>query len=165
MANDTLKLSDQKVLNEARAVLKDHLPLEADGYKCTSDNLYDALLGVAVNRGTLQSVCQDWLGIADPETIRGYFNSQLRVEDLPVLERRLNAALADQIPPRVKRRPQNVAIDLHDRPYYGKQPQEAARWVRGEALSIGTILIHSGGRSLTRRTPPTGARPSARPTA
>ena len=133
MANDTLKLSDQKVLNEARAVLKDHLPLEADGYKCTSDSLYDALLGVAVNRGTLQSICQDWLGIADAETLRGYLNSQLRLEDLPELERRLNAALAAQIPPRVKRQPQNVAIDLHDRPYYGKQPQETARWVRGEA--------------------------------
>lgn len=133
MAHDTLKLSDQKVLNEARAVLKAHLPLEADGYVCTSDNLYDVLLGVAVNRGTIQSVCQDWLGIADPETIRGYFNSQLRVEDLPELERHLNATLADLIPPRVKGRPQNVASDLHDRPYYGKQAQDTALWVRGAA--------------------------------
>ena len=133
MANDTLKLSDQKVLNEARSVLKAHLPLVADGYSCTSDDLYNALLGVAVNRGTLQSICQDWLGIAEPETIRGYLNSQLRVEELPELERRLNAALAAQIPPRIKRQAQNVAIDLHDRPYYGKQPQAEARWVRGAA--------------------------------
>ena len=133
MANATLKLSDQKVLNEARTVLKTHLPLVADGYVCTSDDLYDALLGVAVNRGTIQSICQDWLGIAEPETIRGYLNSQLRLEDLPELERRLNAALADQIPARIKRQPQKVAADLHDRPYYGKQPQDEARWVRGEA--------------------------------
>src|SRR5260370_32392222 len=123
MSNDTLKLSDQKVLHEAREVLKEHLPLAADGYRCTTDNLYDALLGVAVNRGTLQVICKDWLGLVDPETIRGYVNSQLRVEDLPELERRLNAALADQLPPRVKRQPQNAAIDLHVRPSYGKQPQ------------------------------------------
>jgi putative transposase len=133
MVNDTLKLNDQKVLQEARTVLKAHLPLAADGYVCTSDDLYDALLGVAVNRGTIQSICQDWLGIAEPETIRGYLNSQLRLEDLPELERRLNAALADQIPPRIKRQAQNVAADLHDRPYYGKQTQDEARWVRGAA--------------------------------
>jgi hypothetical protein len=133
MSHDTLKLSDQKVLTEAREVLKEHLPLAADGYKCTSDNLYDALLGVAVNRGTLQVICTDWLGLVEPETIRGYFNGQLRVEELPELERRLNAALADQLPARVKRQPQNVAIDLHDRPYYGKQAQAEARWVRGAA--------------------------------
>ena len=123
MAHDTLKLSDQEVLRDARTVLRAYLPLTADGYVCTSDDLYDVLLGVAVNatgtasgRGTIQSICTDWLGIADPATIRGDLNSQLRVEDWPLLERRLNAALAAQIPPRVKGQAQNVAIDLHDRP-------------------------------------------------
>jgi len=152
MGNHTLKLSDQKVLSEAREVLKEHLPLEADGYRCTTDNLYDVLLGVAVNRGTLQVICKDWLGLVEPETIRGYFNSQLRAEDLPELERRLNAAWADQLPARVKRQPQKVAIDLHDRPYYGKQAQAEALWVRGAARDGTTrfyriataYLMHNG---------------------
>jgi hypothetical protein len=52
LSHDTLKLSDAKVLTEAREVLKERLPLEAAGYVCTADNLYDALLGVASNRGT-----------------------------------------------------------------------------------------------------------------
>ncbi len=56
MSHDTLKLSDQKVLDEARELLKEHLPLEAEGYVCTTDDLYNVLLGVAANRGTLQSV-------------------------------------------------------------------------------------------------------------
>lgn len=133
MSHDTLKLSDQKVLDEARDLLQDYLPLEAEGYVCTTENLYDALLGVASNRGTLQSVCTDWLGIADPETVRGYLNDQLCVEDLPELERQLNAALAAQTPRRVYRAPQNVAIDFHDRPYYGKQPQSTGLWVRSRA--------------------------------
>lgn len=133
MAHDTLKLSDQKVLTEARTLLQAHLPLEADGYKCTTANLFDALLGVAVNRGTLEAVCTDWLGITQPETIRGYLNRQLRVDELPTLQQRLNAALADQLPARLNRQAQNVAIDLHDRPYYGKQAQDQACWVRGEA--------------------------------
>lgn len=133
MSHDTLKLSDQKVLDEARELLKDHLPLEAEGYVCTTDDLYNVLLGVAANRGTLQSVCTDWLGIAEPETVRGYLNDQLCVEDLPELQRQINAALAAQIPKRVYRGPQEVAIDFHDRPYYGKQPQSSGLWVRGRA--------------------------------
>lgn len=133
MSDDTLKLRDQKVLDEACHVLKEHLPLEAEGYICTTDDLYNVLLGIAANRGTLQAVCTDWLGLADPETIRGYLNDQLRVEDLPTLQRQLNAALATQIPKQVYRAPQDVAIDFHDRPYYGKQLQDTALWVRCQA--------------------------------
>jgi len=156
MSHDTLKLSDQKVLDDARRVLKDNLPLEAEGYVCTTDNLYDALLGVASNRGTLQAVCTDWLGIAEPETIRGYLNDQLRVEALPELQRQLNAALAAQTPKRIYRAPQEVAIDFHDRPYYGKQPQETALWVRGQAKDgttrfyrIATCYVMLNGRRVT----------------
>jgi hypothetical protein len=133
MSHDTLKLSDQKVLDTAREVLKENLPLEAEGYVCTTDDLYNVLLGVAANRGTLQAVCTDGLKIADPETIRGYLNDQLRVEALPELERPLNAGLAAQTPKRIYRTPQGVAIDFHDRPYYGKQPQSTGLWVRGQA--------------------------------
>lgn len=133
MGNDTLKLSDAKVLTVARELLKDHLPLAADGYECTTNDLYDVLLGVAVHRGTIQSVCTDWLQISDPETVRGYLNDQLCVEELPALERQLNAALVAQLPTRLYRAPQDVAIDFHARPYYGKQPQATGCWVRGRA--------------------------------
>lgn len=133
MGNDTLKLSDTKVLTAARNLLKDHLPLEATGYVCTTDDLYDVLLGVAVNRGTLQAVCTDWLHLAEPETVRGYLNAQLCVEDLPALECQLNDALGAALPARLYRAPQDVAIDFHDRPYYGKQSQAAGGWVRGRA--------------------------------
>ena len=133
MSNDTLKLTDTKVLAEAHAVLQEYLPLEAEGYRCTSDTLVDALLGVAVNRGTLERVCTDWLHLPNAETVRGYLNDQLCVEELPELERRLNAALAAQTPARVQGAPQEVACDFTDRPYYGKQPQAEALWVRGPA--------------------------------
>ena len=58
---------------------------------------------------------------------------QLRTEDLPELARRLNEALAAEIPQRVWRHPQDIAIDFHDRPYYGKTPQDEGLWVRGQA--------------------------------
>jgi putative transposase len=133
MANDTPKLTDREVLQRAHTLLAEHLPLQAEGYACTTDNLLDMLLGVAANRGTIEAVCADWAGALDAETIRGYFNDQLRGEDLPELEQRLNTALAKEIPPRVWRHAREVAVDFHDRPYDGKRPQGVALWVRGQA--------------------------------
>lgn len=133
MSDDTLRLTDQKVLNHAQGLLEEHLPLAAAGYACTTDDLLKVLLAVATNTGTVESVCADLVGSPDPETIRAYFKEQLRVEDLPDLERRLNAALAVEIPERVQRRAREVAIDLHDRPYYGKATQTDGLWVRGQA--------------------------------
>jgi putative transposase len=133
MMNDTLKLTDDHVLAYARDLLQEHLPLAADGSCCTTDDLLNVLLGIAVNRSTLEAVCTDWTAASDPETVRRYLNEQLCVEDLPELEQRLNAALRAEIPPRVWRQAREVAIDFHDRPYYGKQPQEDGLWVRGKA--------------------------------
>ena len=133
MANDTPKLTDREVLQRAHTLLAEHLPLQADGYTCTTDDLLDVLLGVAASRGTIEAVCADLVGTPDAETIRGYFKDQLRVEDLPELERRLNAALSHEIPRRVWRQARDVAIDFHDRPDYGKQSQATGLWVRGQA--------------------------------
>jgi hypothetical protein len=133
MMNDTLKLTDDQVLAHARNLLQEHLPLVADGSCCTTDDLLNVLLGIAVNRSTLEAVCTDWTAASDPETVRRYLNEQLCVEDLPELEQRLNAALRAEIPRRVWRQARDVAIDFHDRPYYGKQPQDEGLWVRGKA--------------------------------
>ncbi len=133
MTNHTPKLTNREVLERAHMLLADYLPLEADGYSCTTDDLLDVLLGVAANQGTIEAVSADLVGSPDAETIRGYFKDQLRVEDLPDLERRLNAALAHEIPARVRRQARDVAIDFHDRPYYGKQPQAQGLWVHGQA--------------------------------
>jgi putative transposase len=131
--NDTLKLTDDQVLRRAHDLLQEHLPLMAEGSCCTTDDLLNVLLGIAVNRGTVEAVCTDWAEAPEPETIRHYLNEQLCVEDLPELEQRLNAALRAEIPRRVWRQAREVAIDFHDRPYYGKQPQGDGLWVRGKA--------------------------------
>jgi len=89
MTNDTLKLTDQQVLDIecARAGLQEHLTLTAEGYKCTTEDLLDVLLGVGVKGGTIEAVCADLVGTPDPETIRQYLNEQLTVETLPLRTR------------------------------------------------------------------------------
>ena len=57
----------------------------------------------------------------------------MTLEALPQLQQQLNQALSAEIPPRLLRKPQKIAIDFHDRPYYGKASQEQAKWVRGRA--------------------------------
>lgn len=141
MKNDTLKLTDKKVLDMTREHLKAHLKLEAQGYKCTSDDLYNALLGVSANRGSLQAVCTDLMALPCAETLRRYLQPQLRPADLPVLEQQLNAALAEQLPKPLWKKPQEVAIDFHDEPYYGKQSQQQGLWVRGH-LQHGTTHFY-----------------------
>jgi Transposase DDE domain len=133
MHNHTPHLTDTDVLQRARACLQAHLPLQADGHVCTTADLFNVLLGVAVNRGTIEAICADLVGSPDPETIRRYLHAQLRVDDLPALEQCVNAALTDEIPARVWARAHDVAIDFHDRPYYGTTPQPEGLWVRGQA--------------------------------
>ena len=133
MRDHTPKLTDQDVLQHARTCLQAHLPLQADGYVCTTNDLLQVLLGVAVNRGTIEAICADLVGTPDPETIRRYLNAQLRVADLPALLDHVNAALADQIPERVWASARDVAVDFHDRAYYGTRSQADGLWVRGEA--------------------------------
>jgi hypothetical protein len=133
MPYHTPDLSAQEVLQHTQDLLEEKLPLNAEGYKCTTDDLFKVLVGVAATKSTLEAVCADLVGTPDPQTIRGYFNDQLRVEELPELEQQLNAALAAEVPPHVRRQVQEMAIDYHDRPYYGKGDQAQALWVRGRA--------------------------------
>ena len=89
------------MLRYARVQLRAHLPLHAQGYVCTTNDVLDVLLGVTADRGTIESVWADLEGMPDPETIRGYLNEQLRVHELDDLKPHVNAALASQVPPRV----------------------------------------------------------------
>lgn len=127
------ELTEQEVLHHAQDLLEEKLPLHAEGYKCTTDDLFKVLLGVAASKGTIEAVCADLVGTPDPPTVRGYLNEQLRVEELPELEKQLNGALAAEVPRRVRCQAQEVALDYHDRPYYGKGEQARELWVRGKA--------------------------------
>ena len=132
--DDRPKLTDEEVLRRAHSTLETHLPLEADGYSCSSTTLYEVLIGVAAHKSTIESVCAELAEAPDGETVRGYLNEQFRVEELSTLERQLNAALTTNWPSKIRRGgPLDVAMDFHDRPYYGKAEQSEGLWVRGKA--------------------------------
>ncbi len=156
MTHNTPKLTDEQTLQEARTIIEAHLPLQANGYKCTTEMLYDALLMVSATGESLEAVCADLDGVPNAATLRQYLNAQLTIKELALLEQRLNQALAARLPERLRRKGQDIAIDFHDRPYYGKAPQEEALYVRGKAkdgttrfFRIATAYVTRNGMRLT----------------
>ena len=156
MSYDTPKLTDEQTLNAARDLLEDHLALEADGYHCQRSMLFDVLLGASAAGQTIEASCRELESTPSAETLRHYLRTGLTVEELPALEEQMNHALAALIPPRLRRKAQQVAADFHDRAYYGKQKQQEALWVRARAkdgttrfFRIATAYVIHRGLPLT----------------
>lgn len=156
MTNNTLTLTNQEVLDTARQGLAEYLDLNAAGYHCSSDDLYRVLIGASVQRTTIEAACAEWVDAPVGNTVRGYLNEQVCAEDLPEWEARLNRALAWELPRRLWRKSRVLAIDMHDRPYYGKTSQEEGLWIRSRAKKgttrfyrIATVYVVLNGLRFT----------------
>jgi len=128
-----LRLTDTKVLEEARVLLKDHLPLQVDGYSCKTEDILNVLLAATVQNTTVEAACNDLENVCDANTIRQYLKEQIRVDDLQELEKQLNGALVKDLPTTLWHKARQFSVDLHDEPFYGKDPQQQALWCGGEA--------------------------------
>lgn len=152
MGNDTPKLTDDQVLEHATQSLEAHLPVVAEGYKCKTEDLLHILLIAAARQCTIEAACAELSGGPGAETVRQHLHAQLTPERLPEFEASVNELLASQVPARLWRKAQDIAMDLHDRPYYGKTPQEEGLWVGGQAKAGTThfyrvataYVIHNG---------------------
>lgn len=131
--NHTITITDMEVLSMAQSKLAAALALQCEGYRCQSDDLYRVLLGAVTHSSTIEAVCREWDSAPVGNTIRNYLKEELTQEMLPQLEEGLNQALVSQLPRRIWRKGREVAIDYHERPYYGCQEQESGLWVRSRA--------------------------------
>lgn len=131
----TEKLTDRKTLDFTIAALEQYFDLSAEGYICQTRDLYRVLVAAAARQTYIETVCNDMPDAPDSNTVRGYLKKQLTPDQIGVLQRHCNRALAKQLPEWLCDHPKEVAIDLHDAPYYGKDDLEAKdSWVcRGEA--------------------------------
>jgi hypothetical protein len=133
-------LTDQNTLEFTVQVLTQHFEVQATGYCCHTQDLWQVLVAAAAQGSTIEATCHDLSEAPNSNTVRAYLTDQLTAEQVRPLEANFNRALAAQLPcwfhrqlrcPGVHR-----AIDLHDVPYYGKADQRnpADHWVcRGEA--------------------------------
>lgn len=142
MFQPTLKLTDKMTRQAAQERLMTHLPLQADGYTCSTEMVLDVLIEAAVKRQTIETTCTHLEQMVEGETVRGYLNEQLRVNDLYGLEWDLNQALAAGLPRRLRKTKLHLAIDFHDEPFYGHSPKLVAYTCRGEAKAGGQSWHH-----------------------
>jgi hypothetical protein len=128
-------LTDQQTLHDTMIVGQQHIPLYANGYRCQTDDLWRILLAAAARKTTIEATCADLERAPDANTVRGYLNEQLPPCAIPKLEQQLNDLLRTLLPDWLLARPQEIAVDFHDEPYYGRDhPDDVDNWVcRGEA--------------------------------
>jgi hypothetical protein len=131
----SIRLTDQQTLHATMIVGQQHIPLTANGYRCQTADLWRLLLAAAARRTTLEAACADLTGAPDANTVRGYLTEQLSPAGIPDLEYQWNSLLQTLTPDWLRVRPQEIAVDFHDEPYYGRDdPDDTDTWVcRGEA--------------------------------
>jgi len=120
--------------------LRTHLRLTDFSTGCTASHLLLVVFTACARLGSLFAACARLLRAPGAETIRKALLASLPDQD--ELQRRLNRALAADLPRTVRRRRQRLAADLHLRPYHGLPYTDPAEVYRSQARS-GTTHFHA----------------------
>ncbi|HKH21203.1 MAG TPA: hypothetical protein VKB53_10055 [Gammaproteobacteria bacterium] len=133
-------LTDQQTLHDTMIVARRHIPVTANGYRCQTGDLWRLLLSAAARRTTIEAACADLTGTPDANTVRGYLTEQLPSAGIVDLQQQCNNLLRTLLPDWLQARPQEIAVDFHDQPYYGHDQADAPdTWVcRGQARALPT---------------------------
>lgn len=129
--------------------LEEHLPVEVEGYKVSSQIIFEVMTHAAVTGTSIEASCQELSVGVSSNSVREHLNAQVRQDNLAELEAGVNRALQTGLPRKVRRAACELAIDLHDQPFYG---QDDDLTCRGEAKAGTTrcyrvasaYLIHEG---------------------
>jgi putative transposase len=135
------ELKAEDVRAYALRIFKKHLRIEANGYCCKTDMIYDVLMKASAECSSLEAVCADLEEVADSNTLREYVNQALPSDELSAQEEQANRALAECIPESMARQGIEIAIDYHDEPFYGKQEATRAVTCSGQAKKGTTHFV------------------------
>jgi hypothetical protein len=135
------RLESQDIRYQTMKTLKENITMEANGYHCTTEMVYDIVLKASAERSSIEAACKDLEETAGSNTIRDYLHDALQITALREQEGEINATLADSIPKAMKRNDLEVAIDFHDEPFYGKQEELLKVTCRGKAKEGTTHFI------------------------
>jgi hypothetical protein len=116
-------------------LVKDH------GWKCSAAIVLGIVLRAAACGISVSAACRDLAKAPSDQAVMTALEDGLP-KTLPVLERRLNDALIDPLPKRVRRRAWNIAIDWHLQPYYG-QPLHSRNELYYGQPKQGTTKFHA----------------------
>ncbi len=117
-----IELTDETTRAMTVERLEEHLELDIQGSKATTEMALEVLLHAASTGQSIEASCAELAGTADSNTLREYLNEQFDKDNLAELEEQVNSALSADIPKKVRVRPRELALDLHDQAFYGKDP-------------------------------------------
>jgi hypothetical protein len=136
-----MELSDEATRAMTVERLEEHLELDIQGRKATTKMALEVLLHAACTGQSIEASCAELVGTADSNTLREYLNEQFDKDNLAEFEEQVNDALAADMPKKLRMRPRQLALDLHDQPFYGKDPDLLDFAYRGQAKA-GTTYFY-----------------------
>jgi putative transposase len=125
--NDTIELTSEQVRNEAMEVVGAQFEMEINGYRYTSNEIWDTLLYASASGKTINYACMNLEDAPSCNLVYTYLSAELSNLTLEEIERRCNSMIVSTLPPRLDIRPQKIAIDLVLIPYYGDEQTEEIR--------------------------------------
>src|SRR5437764_14129226 len=140
MRPQSFTLTARQVQRCAATVLQDHLKLRDHGPKCRAGPLLTLWFYAAARITSLSDACKSLRDAPSDEAARLALIATL--PDFAALQRRLNAALAGNLPRALRRRPQRLAADLVLIPYHGQPLRDPDEIYRSQAKS-GTSHFHA----------------------
>lgn len=127
------ELTAQDIRETMQTVSQEHFPLQANGYRCTSEMLYDVLMKAASENISIDAACRDLEQSASGNRIREHLNEQVSVKHLDQYKEKINEALAAQLPQQLRSQRVEAAIDEHDEPCYAKTAELRAHTCRSKS--------------------------------
>jgi putative transposase len=137
--NRVASISTAEAHQYAASLIQRYLKIRDFGKRCTSSVIITVLLYAAARITSVSDACARLLKAPSEETLR-----QALLATLPSwveLQRRLNRALSGDLPKGLWKRPQRIAIDIHEIPYHGEPLRERNEIRRGKSRS-GTTRFH-----------------------
>jgi len=133
-------ITSRDVQLHAAEVCQKHLKLRDHGPKCRASVLFTILFYAAARIGSIAAACTALRQAPSDQAIHDALLATL--PGITELQRRLNRALAGDLPKALRRRAQPVAIDLVLIPYHGEPLHDADEIYRGQPKS-GTSHFHA----------------------
>ena len=128
-----LRLSSEDVHHNISEQLSHLLSKAIDGYSCDRQTVSDMVVKASVTGEAIEGTCNTFADAPTGATVRLYLNDELPVTQLQEIECKMQSLLKADLPRRLWKRSLHLAMDLHDEPFYGKDPTLCAYACRGEA--------------------------------
>src|SRR5947207_898284 len=124
MRSHQYTVTARQVQQHTQARLAQHLALADHGPKCTAAVLYAILCWAAARIASVAAACAALTRAPSDQAVRDALLASL--PDFQALQRRLNRALAGDLPRPLRRQRQRLALDLVLIPYYGSPAADPA---------------------------------------